>query len=203
MFSNFYFLVGRWLGAHRQKRPELTGGQVVERAEPAAELDGGQAALAVAHIENPTSKGCAAPLLIAVPGSQNEASFLIFLNESFHRGKRGSQETLYLPGRAISRTNPNEFRRRTQENTAPFKVRILRDDGETVAFCIFPYRRIVCATQSTLLNMGRTGIQIGQLLDQLRRKIFIEKKLHAFSISDLRSRSAANARHARISCSVK
>src|SRR6266481_8075536 len=35
---------------------------------------------------------------------------------------------------------------------------------EIVALSIFPNRRIVCAAQSTLMNMGRTRIEIGQLL---------------------------------------
>src|SRR5258708_34160660 len=72
-----------------------------------------------------------------------------------------------------------------------------------LALRVFPDRGIVSATQSALMNVCRTSVQIGQQIDQLRGKIFVKEKLHAFSISSLRSRSAANARHARISCSVK
>ncbi len=67
----------------------------------------------------------------------------------------------------------------------------------------FPKDPVEAVTQSALMNVGRTRVQIGQQIDQLRGKIFVKEKLHAFSISSLRSRSAANARHARISCSVK
>ena len=142
-------------------------------------------------------------LLIAPAVPQNQACFFIFLDEPRHHGKGRSQKTLYFCARAISVTNPNDFRRGARENAALLKIRILRDDGETIAFGILPYRGIVCAAQSTLMNMGRAWIKIEQLVDQARRKIFVEEKLQAFSISDLRSRSAANARQARISCSVK
>ena len=46
-FSNFYFLVDRWLGESRQRRRELAGGEGIQGAEAASEFDGGQAALAV------------------------------------------------------------------------------------------------------------------------------------------------------------
>jgi len=38
--------------------------------------------------------GRASPLLITMPGSQNEESFFIFLNESFHPGKRSDARLL-------------------------------------------------------------------------------------------------------------
>ena len=151
----------------------------------------------------PSAEARPPALCMALQASQNEACLFIFLHEPCHCRNRRSQKTLYLCASTISGTNPNDFRRRARENAALLRIRILRDDGETVAFGILPYRGIVCATQSTLVNMGRAWIKIGQLIDQARRKIFVEEKLQAFSISDLRSRSAANARQARISCSVK
>jgi len=142
-------------------------------------------------------------LLIAWPMFQDKACFLIFLDKPYHCGERSTKETFDFRARAIVRTNPNKFGRRSQENTSLLKVGIFRNDGETIYLGILPNRRVVRATQSALMNMGRTRKKIGQQIHQQRRKVFVEEKLHAPSVSSLRSRSAANERHARISWSVK
>ena len=46
------------------------------------------------------------------------------------------------------------------------------------------------------MDMCRTGINVGEQFSQTWRKIFVKQKLHAREISSLRSRSAANAKHA-------
>jgi hypothetical protein len=47
-FSNFYFLVGRWLGGQAgERRRELAGREGVQGTEASSEFGGGQAALAV------------------------------------------------------------------------------------------------------------------------------------------------------------
>jgi hypothetical protein len=91
--------------------------------------------------------------------------------------------------RAVPHSKQNDFRRSTQEDTTFFEVRVFGNYGEAICLGIFPDRRIVRITKPKGMNAGR--------------EIFVEKKLHAFSISSLRSRSAAKARQARISSSVK
>lgn len=59
------------------------------------------------------------------------------------------------------------------------------------------------SAESSIGYILRPRIEIGQGLDQTRRKIFIQQKLHAATVSSLRSRSAANARLARMSSSVR
>ena len=51
LISNFYLLVGRWLGGPRQGRRELAGGEGVEGAEAAGEFASSQLALAEERAE--------------------------------------------------------------------------------------------------------------------------------------------------------
>ena len=134
--------------------------------------------------------------------AQDDASFVAFFYEPLYRCEGCSKKFLNLQS-AISRMNPNEFRRGSQEQTAFFKVRILGNDGEALFFGVLPNSFIGGAAEATLVHMQRIGIQIRSGIDESWRKILVEEQLHAFRISTLRSRSAANARQASISCSVK
>ncbi len=62
---------------------------------------------------------------------------------------------------------------------------------------------VIRLTQPDILDMLRVGIHIGQQSNQSRRKVLVQKQLHAITSSTLRSRSAAKERHARMSCSVR
>jgi hypothetical protein len=51
-FSNFYFLVDRWLGGRKQGRRELAGGEGIERAEASSKFSGGDGAPSAHLSEN-------------------------------------------------------------------------------------------------------------------------------------------------------
>ncbi len=68
---------------------------------------------------------------------------------------------------------------------------------------IGPNLSVIRFIQSNILNMLRAGIHIGQQRNQSRRKVLVQKQLHAITSSTLRSRSAAKERHAKMSCSVR
>ena len=144
--------------------------------------------------------GLLCPLILA---TENQAGFFVFLDEPRDNWERRTQETLDFRARAIAHSKQNDFGWTTQEDTAFFEIRIFGNYGEAVCFGIFPDRRIVRTTQAAWMNVGGAREKIGQYLGQMGREILVEKKLHALSISSLRSRSAAKARQARISSSVK
>jgi hypothetical protein len=84
------------------------------------------------------------------------------------------------------------------------KVVVLRDDREPVVFGVLPDTTIWTATHPRGLNMfaGRK-LRLEQI-NQPRTEILVEQKLHAAGgTANLRSRAAANTRHARMSSCVR
>jgi hypothetical protein len=135
--------------------------------------------------------------------TQDDAPFVVLFYEPLYCCEGCSKKFLNSEGSAISRMNPNEFRRGSQEQTSFFQVRILGNDGQTLFFGVLPNSFVRGAAETPLVHMRRTGIKIRQAIDEFGRKVLVEEQLHAFRISTLRSRSAANARQARITCSVR
>src|SRR5438477_7288387 len=95
------------------------------------------------------------------------------------------------------------FRRAAAQNTAFLEVRIFRDNREALTAGILPDGFIIRASQSARMHMDRSGEFTLQHVRQTRRQILVKQQLHAFCNSSLRSRSAAYARQARISSSVR
>ena len=83
------------------------------------------------------------------------------------------------------------------------KIGVLRNNGEAVVFRILPNGGIIRTSQSAGMDVSGTCIKIGQGFRQTRGQVFVEEEFHAFEMSALRSRSAAYARQARMSSSVR
>ena len=106
--------------------------------------------------------------------------------------------------RTVARTHPDDFRRCSCEKTQLPKIAVLGNDGEAVFASECPDRAVIGFAQTDIQNMRRIGIKIGKLLHEPRRQVLVEQQSHpAAGDISLRSRSAANARQARISSSAR
>ena len=80
------------------------------------------------------------------------------------------------------------------------EVGVLRDDCEPVVFGVFPDHKVISMRMTNRSNVLGSGKQMLKLDDQARRQVLIEEQLHSRGIeTNLRSRSAANCRQARMS----
>ncbi len=66
-----------------------------------------------------------------------------------------------------------------------------------------PDLTVVCQVEPELLDVSGARVEIREAVDELRREVLIEQQPHAEATSICRSRSAANARQARISSMVR
>src|SRR3990172_5550336 len=91
----------------------------------------------------------------------------------------------------------------TIEKASLVKVGVLRNDDEAVLLCIIPYRAIQRLLQPNATNVCRSRKLVGERLHQTMTEVLIKQELHWGGIeTSLRSRSAANSRHARMSAVV-
>jgi len=104
---------------------------------------------------------------------------------------------------AVADSQPNHFGRTAQQRTPLRKVRVLRKDRKSVFLRVLPNLYVGGAAKTAIPQVERLGIDVGESSHQSRRKILVEEKLHNVTISNLRSPSAAKAKHARISFSVR
>ncbi len=122
---------------------------------------------------------------------QNQTRFFVLLDEPRDDWDSRPQETFDFGACTVACAEPYDLWRVTAKDASFLKVGVVGDNREAIIFGILPNRGIVRASQPTLMNMSRIWIDSGQHDSQVRREIFVEKKLHAFEISSLRSRSAA------------
>ncbi len=122
---------------------------------------------------------------------QDQTRLFVLLDETRDDWDSRPQETLDFGACTIACAEPYNLGRVAAKDASFLKVGVFGDNREAIIFGILPNRDIVCASQPTLMNMSRIWIDGGQHDSQARREIFVEKKLHAFEISSLRSRSAA------------
>jgi hypothetical protein len=57
---------------------------------------------------------------------------IAFPEQRRHHRERSSQKTFDFRARTIAPTNPNDFGRRSKQYTSLLKIRVFRNDGETV-----------------------------------------------------------------------
>ena len=105
---------------------------------------------------------------------------------------------------AVAESYPDDLRRGAVHEAALVEIGVLRNDQEAVSHGICPDGVIVGAGQPDVTHMGGVGEDLGQRLYETRRQILVEEELHTGGTdASLRSRSAANARHARMSSAVR
>lgn len=134
---------------------------------------------------------------------QYQTSLLICFKEVANHHRMCAQKLIDLIRGAVAEFEPDDLRRVIFEYTAFRKISIFGDDGKPVDAGMIPNFSIIGCTEPEIVDMRRTGIQVRQSFREPRRKILVQQNLHAATVSSLRSRSAANARHARMSCSVR
>ncbi len=120
-----------------------------------------------------------------------------------NRGGMSPEQFLNRENRAVAKTQPNEFWRMAEQQTTLLKIGILGDDHKSILIRIIPDGGVGSFRKSNLPHMNASGVQVGKEARKSRRKILVEQQFHPGSIASLRSRSAAKARQARMSSSVR
>ncbi len=105
-------------------------------------------------------------------------------------------------GLCISLESGNS-RPRSKHEAALAEVAILRDDRVAGPPAIRPEHRVRRTTKSERTDMCRSGIVGAEKSDQFRTEILVEEQLHSTEVARRRSRSAAKAKHARMSSRVR
>src|SRR5690606_5024229 len=101
-------------------------------------------------------------------------------------------------GRAIAQAHPDHFRWWTGHQCSLVEVFVLRDDHEPVVEGVAPNFVVGRIAKSDPSHVRRVGELLGDSRYQPTRDVRIEEQLQAPETS-LRSRSAANAKQARMS----
>jgi hypothetical protein len=105
--------------------------------------------------------GLATELLCCfVANPKDKAGFVVLLDKLQDYREGLPQEIFDFLGGTVCRPHPNELGRLPLENTAFLKVRVFRDNGVPIVLSVLPNGRILCASQSAGMDMGRPWIQI-------------------------------------------
>ena len=112
-----------------------------------------------------------------------------------------SQKALDISRGTIARFQPYDLGRMAIEETPLVEIGIFRNNGETVMPCKIPHSVIVGVMQAMTAHMRALREKRCEKRNDSRRNILIEEEFHADM--SLRSRSAANARHALMSSGVR
>lgn len=83
------------------------------------------------------------------------------------------------------------FRRKAQHFTYFAEVSILCDEGQVILARIFPEHGVRGLIQSGSVHVLRVWVEIRKMLDEARRQVLVEEKLHTFTTNCWPSRSAA------------
>src|SRR5262245_29968966 len=90
-----------------------------------------------------------------------------------------------------------------EQQAARLEIRVFRDNRKAVRSGVFPDFGIRRVSHPEFADVCALRENIGQQPWQSRRKILVKQEFHAGKVANLRSRSAANARQARMSSSVR
>ena len=89
-----------------------------------------------------------------------------------------------------------------ENQAALMKVGVLGNDLVAVLLCERPNEKVVRVDKAVRLDVCGVGIEVENLRDDSIGQVLIEQELHAAAVKSLRSRSAANDRHALMSSRV-
>jgi hypothetical protein len=82
------------------------------------------------------------------------------------------------------------------------KVPVLGYEDEPILLSVGPDGFVATSRESVLLYVSRIRVNVSEPADDPIRKILVQQQLHKGAANSLRSRSAANARQARMSSRV-
>lgn len=115
-----------------------------------------------------------------------------------------SQELLNGRGRAIPAADPDYFRRIAEEEAALMEVCVFGEEREAMLRGVLPDRFVTGLSQPDVSDVLRFWVFGLNRMQEAMRQVLIEKQFHCDgSETSLRSRSAANSRHARMSSRVR
>lgn len=92
---------------------------------------------------------------------------------------------------AVANPKPNYLGRTAAQRASLREIRILRYNHEAIFVRVLPNSFIRGTAQAAVPQVCRAGINVGQRLGQPVRQVLVEQQLHSWTISTLRSASAA------------
>ncbi len=134
---------------------------------------------------------------------QHQTAFFVAGKKCLNASDGIAQNKIGARGGAVADTQPNDFGSAAKQSASLKKVGIFGDDDEAIVPGILPDFDVRCSTQPAIRNVYRAGVDIGEGTRQTRRQVLVKEELHSGTISNLRSASAAKARQARMSVSVR
>ena len=135
---------------------------------------------------------------------ENHYRGLRSFSEGRYRRMVRSENLLDIGRRTVTAPNPDDLWRRAEEEGQAVEVAVLRHDGKVVLGSMTPDSGVVGSLQADLPHMNDRVAQVPREFTQSRREVLIEEQPHAApGTSKRRSRSAAKARHARMSSRVR
>lgn len=127
-----------------------------------------------------------------------------FRGESLEVSAMSSKEGFDHGRGAVAGSNPYHFRRMTKEKAALMEIGVFRDDGEALLGGILPNVVVAGRTEPNVSYVRGVGVIVLEGRDESMREVLIEEQFHEGGRdTSFRSRSAAKARHARMSSRVR
>jgi len=134
---------------------------------------------------------------------RQERAFLVALEDK-HVGVMVTENGDDLACRAVPSPNPDYLGRVPQQEAPLVEIGILRDDREPMLGGVSPDGIVIGSLQANLADMRRARVEVREDGEETGREVLVEEQPHAGGTeTNLRSRSAAKARQARMSSRVK
>jgi len=114
-----------------------------------------------------------------------------------------AEQILDLTGRAVADADPDGLRRRAAREAQLMEVGVLGDGDQVVRQRVTPDIEVVSRSQADVADVNGAGEEAGERRNEPMREVLIEAQARQAprpgTATNVRSRSAANARHARMS----
>src|ERR1039458_10575840 len=123
--------------------------------------------------------------------------------ESLNARRGIPQNEIGSPSSAVADAQPDDFGRTAEKETPLREIRVFADDSEVIYLCVLPDLDVGGAAKAAIPEVDRTGVEIAKGRRQTGRQVLVKQEFHNETISNLRSVSAAKARQARMSASVR
>jgi hypothetical protein len=107
-----------------------------------------------------------------------------------------------LTGRCVAEADLNHLWRMTANQRPREEITVLGDDEETGVFGERPDSFVVVTGEPVIATVAATRESVRETVDEPIRRVLVKQRLHATDPGSRRSRSAANARQARMSSLV-
>src|ERR1017187_1651358 len=114
-----------------------------------------------------------------------------------------AQKVFNHPCRAVTQSDPDYFGRMAVEKAPLAEVGILRHNHQLITSRVRPNIGVGGRLQPDVADMLTFAIAVRECRWKDRRQILVKEQFHAGMLASLRSRSAANARQARMSSPVR